>query len=66
MAMGGKMAITIAYSLVYIYASELFPTESRNVGMATASMSGRIGSVLAPHMGTPLVRLLHSTVVSRP
>lgn len=62
-AMGGKTAITIAYSLVYIYATELFPTESRNVGIATASMSARIGSVLAPHMGTPLVRFLDSTVV---
>ena len=55
MAMFGKLSITVAYSLVYVYAAEIFPTESRNIGLSTSSMSARLGSIVAPQMGEPLV-----------
>ncbi|XP_033115530.1 organic cation transporter protein-like [Anneissia japonica] len=47
-AMAGKFAITAAFSIVYIYSAELFPTPVRSAGMGLASMSGRLGSILSP------------------
>ncbi|XP_042889431.1 uncharacterized protein LOC122264551 [Penaeus japonicus] len=48
--MVGKMAITAAYQIVYLYASELFPTEVRQRGMGTATMVAKVGSVSAPFL----------------
>ena len=54
-AMFGKALISFAYSVVYVYASEIFPTEVRNVGVGTAAMCGRISSMAASYVGGPLV-----------
>lgn len=53
--MVGKMAITAAYQIVYLYASELFPTEVRQRGMGTATMVAKVGSVSAPFLVETLV-----------
>jgi len=58
-AMFGKAFISFAYSVVYVYASEIFPTEIRNVGVGTAAMCGRISSMAASYVGGPLVRYQH-------
>ena len=51
----GKTLICITYSVLYVFANELFPTEIRNVGVGTASMSARLSSMAASFVGGPLV-----------
>ncbi|CAL1533640.1 unnamed protein product [Lymnaea stagnalis] len=48
LAMIGKFGITASYAIIYLMAAELFPTVIRNIGMGVASMSARIGGILAP------------------
>lgn len=49
----GKFAITASFSILYVYTTEIFPTNMRNGLMSTCSMIGRVGSMLAPQ--TPLL-----------
>lgn len=42
------VGMSISFPTVYLYAGELFPTVVRNVGVGTASMIARIGSMVAP------------------
>ncbi|KAJ6641511.1 Organic cation transporter protein [Pseudolycoriella hygida] len=44
----GIIGITVSFPTAYLYASELFPTVVRNVGVGTASMAARVGSMVAP------------------
>ncbi|XP_031550369.1 solute carrier family 22 member 15-like, partial [Actinia tenebrosa] len=46
----GKIFITIAYNIVYVYSAELFPTVVRNTAMGTSSSAARIGSACAPYI----------------
>ncbi|XP_077294525.1 organic cation transporter protein-like isoform X2 [Arctopsyche grandis] len=49
----GKFCITIAFTVVYVYTTELFPTQLRHSLLGTCSMFGRMGSIVAPQ--TPLL-----------
>ncbi|XP_022824602.1 organic cation transporter protein-like [Spodoptera litura] len=60
--LAGKFSITVAYSSVYIYVSEVFPTNVRQSLLATCSSTGRIGSTLAPL--TPLLALYYESLPS--
>lgn len=51
--MGGKWCITMSFSTVYLYTAEMFPTNLRHSLLGICSMTGRIGSILAPQ--TPLL-----------
>ncbi|XP_073955325.1 organic cation transporter protein-like isoform X4 [Choristoneura fumiferana] len=53
LTMLGKLAISMTFSSIYIYTSELFPTSARHSLLGFCSMIGRIGSILAPM--TPLL-----------
>ncbi|KAI8434011.1 hypothetical protein MSG28_012162 [Choristoneura fumiferana] len=53
--LSGKLCIVVAYSSLYIYVSEVFPTSVRQSLLATCSSLGRVGSTLAPL--TPLLAL---------
>jgi len=54
-AMLGKLFISLSFAVVYVHASELFPTEVRNVGVGSASMCARVSSMAAAYVGGPLV-----------
>ncbi|XP_049871409.1 organic cation transporter protein-like [Pectinophora gossypiella] len=58
--LSGKFSITVAYSSVYIYVSEVFPTSVRQSLLAVCSSLGRIGSTLAPL--TPLLALYYDNL----
>ncbi|XP_066955446.1 organic cation transporter protein-like [Macrobrachium rosenbergii] len=44
----GKMSITMVFNIIFLYASELFPTEVRTRGMGTSLMLSRVGSMMSP------------------
>lgn len=49
----GKFGISMSFSLLYVYTTELFPTSLRNRLLGICSLFGRMGSMLAPQ--TPLL-----------
>ncbi|CAH2049545.1 unnamed protein product, partial [Iphiclides podalirius] len=56
----GKWSVTLAYSSVYIYVSEVFPTNMRQTLISVCSTAGRIGSLIAPL--TPLLSQYHKSM----
>lgn len=50
---GGKCSITCAFSSMYVFTAELWPTSLRNTIANLCSMIGRVGGMLAPF--TPLL-----------
>ena len=46
----GKSLIAAAFSLIYVYSVEIFPTVLRSSGLGMCSMCSRIGGILAPHL----------------
>ncbi|CAL8294819.1 unnamed protein product [Lota lota] len=50
----GKFGSTAAFSIIYVYTTEIYPTTVRQSGVGINSMCARIGAILAP-----LIRLLH-------
>ncbi|XP_059568833.1 organic cation/carnitine transporter 2 [Alligator mississippiensis] len=49
LVMFGKFGITSAFSMVYVYTAELYPTVVRNMGVGASSMASRLGSILSPY-----------------
>ncbi|XP_046521349.1 organic cation/carnitine transporter 2 isoform X3 [Equus quagga] len=49
LVMVGKFGITAAFSMVYVYTAELYPTVVRNMGVGVSSMASRLGSILSPY-----------------
>ncbi|XP_028349028.1 organic cation/carnitine transporter 2 isoform X5 [Physeter macrocephalus] len=49
LVMVGKFGVTAAFSMVYVYTAELYPTVVRNMGMGVSSTASRLGSILSPY-----------------
>ncbi|XP_045622952.1 organic cation transporter protein isoform X2 [Procambarus clarkii] len=65
LAMGGKVCISGAYQIIYVYASELFPTEVRLQGIGAASEFAQLASTILPYITTylgPLVPWVPSAI----
>lgn len=58
--MVGKFSITISYTVIYIYTTEMFPTNLRHSLVATCAMFGRLGSIISPQ--TPLLAQYFSSL----
>nr|XP_053640648.1 organic cation transporter protein-like [Cherax quadricarinatus] len=54
LALAGKVCISGAFQIIYVYSSELFPTEVRLQGLGAASVFGQLGSVILPYITTYL------------
>ncbi|KAL1229855.1 Organic cation transporter 1 [Trichinella pseudospiralis] len=46
----GKFAITASFTIIYAYASELYPTESRAIGIGWSSLIALLGVITAPYI----------------
>ncbi|XP_064596469.1 solute carrier family 22 member 15-like [Liolophura sinensis] len=53
----GKFGISATFTLVFVYTTEVFPTNFRTSGLGLASLSARLGSFLSP-FSSVLVRKL--------
>lgn len=54
----GKMAITSAFTITYVYSAEMLPTLIRSGGVGTFSTFSRFGALLAPFV--PLLKRYYS------
>lgn len=48
----GIIGMNISFPTVYLYAGEIFPTVVRNIGVGSASMAARLGTMLAPFVAS--------------
>ncbi|KAI8500696.1 hypothetical protein Bbelb_215140 [Branchiostoma belcheri] len=48
LAMIGKFCITATFGIAYVFSAEIFPTVVRQIGIGMASMSARVGGIVAP------------------
>jgi len=48
LALSGKFGVSAAFAVVYVYASELFPTAVRGTAFGVCNICARFGGILAP------------------
>ncbi|XP_073143731.1 organic cation/carnitine transporter 7 [Henckelia pumila] len=59
---GARICITATFTIVYIYAPELYPTSVRTTGVGVASSVGRIGGMICPLVAVALIHWCHQTI----
>ncbi|PAA90644.1 hypothetical protein BOX15_Mlig004893g1 [Macrostomum lignano] len=50
LALTGRFGLLLAFELIWLYASEVFPTPARNSAVGVGSTAARVGGVLAPEL----------------
>ncbi|TVU30582.1 hypothetical protein EJB05_22212 [Eragrostis curvula] len=58
---GARLCISASFTIIYIYAPEIYPTAVRSTGIGIASSVGRIGGILCPLVAVALVHSCHQT-----
>ncbi|AQK65298.1 Organic cation/carnitine transporter 7 [Zea mays] len=58
---GARLCISASFTIVYIYAPEIYPTAVRTTGIGIASSVGRIGGILCPLVAVALVHSCQQT-----
>ncbi|KAH7515230.1 hypothetical protein FEM48_Zijuj10G0004900 [Ziziphus jujuba var. spinosa] len=58
---GARICITATFTIVYIYAPEIYPTSVRTTGVGVASSVGRIGGMICPMVSVGLIQGCHQT-----
>ncbi|KAL5718029.1 Organic cation/carnitine transporter 7 [Ranunculus cassubicifolius] len=58
---GARICITGTFTIVYIYAPEVYPTSVRTTGVGVASAMGRIGGIVCPLVAVGFVHNCHQT-----
>ena len=51
----GKGCTSVAFTGIYVWSAELYPTIVRNVGVGSSSTVSRIAGMISPYMGGPMV-----------
>ena len=51
----GKGAATGVFNGLYLYTTELFPTEVRNIGLGVVNTAARVSGIAAPYVGGSMV-----------
>ncbi|XP_068202121.1 organic cation transporter protein-like isoform X2 [Palaemon carinicauda] len=50
LSLSGKLAITAAFHLIYIFTAELFPTSCRSLAIGQSSVMARTGGIISPYI----------------
>ncbi|MCD7458834.1 Organic cation/carnitine transporter 7 [Datura stramonium] len=59
---GARTCITSTFTVVYIYAPEIYPTSVRTTGVGIASSVGRIGGMICPLVAVGLMHGCHRSL----
>ncbi|XP_031092814.1 organic cation/carnitine transporter 7 isoform X1 [Ipomoea triloba] len=59
---GARTCITATFTIVYIYAPEVYPTSVRTTGFGIASSVARIGGIVCPLVAVGLIHGCHQTM----
>lgn len=59
---GARICISGTFTIVYIYAPEIYPTSIRSTGVGVASSVGRIGGMVCPLVAVSLIHTCHQTI----
>lgn len=55
LALFSKLFITVAVSVIYVWSSELYPTDVRGLAFGTANVFARIGGLISPFIVGPTI-----------
>lgn len=49
-ALAGKMGVSAAYSMIFVFSTELIPTVVRNMGLGVVSTAAHISTIICPYV----------------
>lgn len=57
LALVGKMGATASFNAMFVFTTEIYPTEVRNIGLGTCSMAARLSGIMAPYVSGTMVSI---------